>query len=426
MRVGEMARQTRRLRLLVHPLRGHPLRGHPLRGSPYDYNPLMEFIGDARLVLLGASTHGTAEFEAERAAITRLLIEERGFAAVATSLDWTAGLPITAYAAGRALEFDSGRLPPMPFPAWSVHNREVAAFLHWLRDWNERHATEERVTFHGLDVYGTHRATAFALALLDAEDAAAGARMRERAGRSGRGHGVGSSPALSHALEDHIVAAMTADLEKALAPAVPSAAGLPEIAPEYRESLVRQAPGYYRALLAGSVASQNLRARRLADTLSRLVEWLDSSGAGRGVALWLDNLEAGDARATDMGRSGELSLGQLVRERWSRDAVSIGFTTYEGTVLAAREWGGEPGEVDLLAAQPGSYEAILQDLDEPRVLMFTAEADAALPARRPERAIGPVLRSAEDERHTYFEATIGRQYDAVLHIGRTTALAPLD
>jgi erythromycin esterase-like protein len=139
-----------------------------------------------------------------------------------------------------------------------------------------------------------------------------------------------------------------------------------------------------------------------------------------------DNLDAGDARATDMGRSGELSLGQLVRERWSRDAVLIGFTTYDGTVLAADEWGGAPREMAVPAALPRSYEAILHDVEEPRVLLFTAEADAALPARRAERVIGPVVRPGESDPQVYFEATIARQYDAVLHIDRTSATTPLD
>ena len=43
----------------------------PLTGSPDDYEALLELIGDARIVLLGEAFHGTHEFYAERAAITK-------------------------------------------------------------------------------------------------------------------------------------------------------------------------------------------------------------------------------------------------------------------------------------------------------------------------------------------------------------------
>jgi erythromycin esterase-like protein len=46
------------------------------------YDALLDKVGDARFVLIGEASHGTHEFYAERAAITRRLIEERGFAAV--------------------------------------------------------------------------------------------------------------------------------------------------------------------------------------------------------------------------------------------------------------------------------------------------------------------------------------------------------
>src|SRR6267378_8331191 len=61
---------------------------YPLTGGAGDYDPLMELIGDARFVLLGEASHGTHEFYRERAQITKRLIEEKGFAAVALEADW--------------------------------------------------------------------------------------------------------------------------------------------------------------------------------------------------------------------------------------------------------------------------------------------------------------------------------------------------
>src|SRR3954452_7131468 len=60
----------------------------PLTGNPDDYRPLLESIGDARIVLIGEASHGTHEFYQARAQITEKLIEEKGFTAVAVEADW--------------------------------------------------------------------------------------------------------------------------------------------------------------------------------------------------------------------------------------------------------------------------------------------------------------------------------------------------
>lgn len=60
----------------------------PISGVSADYDPLMALIGEARFVLLGEASHGTHEFYRERAQITRRLIKEKGFTAVAVEADW--------------------------------------------------------------------------------------------------------------------------------------------------------------------------------------------------------------------------------------------------------------------------------------------------------------------------------------------------
>ena len=60
----------------------------PLERTGHDYDALLQLVGDARFVLLGEASHGTQEFYAERAEITRCLIEEKGFCAVAVEADW--------------------------------------------------------------------------------------------------------------------------------------------------------------------------------------------------------------------------------------------------------------------------------------------------------------------------------------------------
>jgi len=73
---------------------------HPLTGAAHDYDPLLDLAGDARFVLIGEASHGTHEFYRERAAITRRLIVERGFNAVAVEADWPDAYLVNRYVRG--------------------------------------------------------------------------------------------------------------------------------------------------------------------------------------------------------------------------------------------------------------------------------------------------------------------------------------
>jgi erythromycin esterase-like protein len=65
-----------------------------------DHATLVDWIADARFVLLGEASHGTHEFYRERAMITRRLIEERGFLAVAAEADWPDAARLNRYVRG--------------------------------------------------------------------------------------------------------------------------------------------------------------------------------------------------------------------------------------------------------------------------------------------------------------------------------------
>src|SRR5919199_6083652 len=72
----------------------------PLEGAATDYDSLLEMIGDARFVLIGEASHGTHEFYHERAEITRRLIQEKGFTAVAVEADWPDAYRVNRYVRG--------------------------------------------------------------------------------------------------------------------------------------------------------------------------------------------------------------------------------------------------------------------------------------------------------------------------------------
>ena len=111
----------------------------PLSGLARDYDSLLEIIGDARFVLIGEASHGTHEFYAERAAITRRLIEERGFGGVCIEGYWPDAYRVDCYVRGESDDADASQALEgfKRFPTWMWRNDVVRDFVQWLRDFNE-------------------------------------------------------------------------------------------------------------------------------------------------------------------------------------------------------------------------------------------------------------------------------------------------
>jgi erythromycin esterase-like protein len=216
---------------------------------------------------------------------------------------------------------------------------------------------------------------------------------------------------------------------------------------EQNARIARNAEAYYRAMFRGRVSSWNLRDRHMAETLHELVEHLGCAIGRTRVVVWAHNSHLGDARATEMGRAGELNLGQLVRERYPGDSVLIGFSTHRGTVTAASDWGGAAERKRVRPGLPGSYEALLHEVGLPDFLLFLrdragrsaspeggrgrqrGDVEAALEVLREsrlQRAIGVVYRPQTERQSHYFLARLPDQFDALLHFDETGAVVPLE
>jgi len=97
-------------------------------GAAEDYDPLLERTGRARFVLLGEASHGTHEFYAERAAITKRLITEQGLTAVAAEADWPDAYRVNLFVrGGRSEKADTthgglrlARCAPTAFRRWGA------------------------------------------------------------------------------------------------------------------------------------------------------------------------------------------------------------------------------------------------------------------------------------------------------------------
>jgi erythromycin esterase-like protein len=130
-----------------------------LTGAAEDYDPLLERTGGARFVLLGEASHGTHEFYAERAAITKRLIAEQRLTAVAAEADWPDAYRVNLFVRGAS---DDGSPEEAladfrRFPSWMWRNRDVLEFVGWLREWNDALPEgKPKVGFYGLDLYSLH------------------------------------------------------------------------------------------------------------------------------------------------------------------------------------------------------------------------------------------------------------------------------
>lgn len=400
-----------------------------------EYDSLLEAIGDARLVLIGEASHGTHDFYRERARLTQRLIEEKGFRAVAVEADWP-----DAYRVNRFVTGQSGgeQVPDRPvdalsgfrrFPAWMWRNMDVLAFIEWLRDHNRRHSGT--VGFFGLDLYSLYTSAQEVLRFLDRTDPAAAARARfryscfDQYGEDSQAYGYAAGFELTESCEQGVIDQLLELRRRSSAVGVEDALVNELFSARENAEVVRDAERYYRTMFGGRVSSWNLRDRHMADTLDRLLHHL---GPNSKAVIWAHNSHLGDARATEMGRSGELNLGQLVRERYPGASFSIGFTTYSGEVTAASNWD-EPAQRKIVRrALPNSIESLFHEtgLGDFLLLLRDAPVRAALAKPLLERAIGVIYRPETERVSHYFEARVPAQFDAVIHIDRTLALIPLE
>ena len=128
-----------------------------------------------------------------------------------------------------------------------------------------------------------------------------------------------------------------------------------------------------------------------------------------------------------MGQHGEINLGQLVRERYPGQSVSVGFTTFEGTVTAASEWDAPAERKRVRPGLPGSLESILHRTGLARCLIpLDDERVAGFRAPLLERAIGVIYLPHTERQSHYFHAQVAGQFDVLIHVDRTTALTPLE
>jgi erythromycin esterase-like protein len=411
----------------------------PLAGAAEDYDRIVDLVGDSRFVLLGEASQGTHEFYRERAEITKRLVQEKGFTAIAVEADWPDAYRINRYV--QRLSDDVDAIEALTdfkrFPTWMWRNTVVVEFVEWLRARNDTLADDQKAGFYGLDLYSLHASMAAVLRYLEKVDPEKAKQARDRYGcfdqfgEDAQKYGYLTALGLTKSCEDEVIKELVELQRRAIDYARRDGRAAEDNFFEAVQNarVVKNAEEYYRTMFLGDVSSWNLRDRHMVETLEALVAHLERRSGSAKIIIWAHNSHLGDARATDMGRRGELNVGQLVRERHGRDAVLIGFTTHHGTVTAASNWDAPAERKYVRPGLVGSFEAAFHDTEIGRFLLNLRERDPmpqALLEPRLERAIGVIYRPDTERMSHYFYARLPDQFDAVLHFDETRAVQPLD
>jgi erythromycin esterase len=403
---------------------------HPLDGCG-DLDPLIDRIGDARFVLLGEASHGTAEYYEWRRRISQRLIRDKGFSFIAVEGDWPDCYRVNRYVKGRTEAGANAREVMHEFerwPTWMWANEEVVELAEWLREHNANLPEERKAGFFGLDVYSLWESMDAVLRYLGRTDGEAVEAARrafecfEPFGRDEHEYARATMWA-PQSCEDEVVRMLH---ELRLHTPKFEHDGREEFFNAEQNALVsRNAEHYYRTMVRGDAQSWNVRDGHMVETLNRLVEF---HGEDCKAIVWEHNTHIGDARYTDMAADGMVNVGQLVRQQRQADGVVlVGFSSYRGTVIAGDYWGAPMRKMPMPPGRPGSWEDALHHvLGVDSLLVFNSDESEELLEPRGHRAIGVVYRPDIEAFGNYVPTILPRRYDALAYFDWTHALHPLN
>jgi erythromycin esterase len=402
-------------------------RGQPL-SDPSDLDGLLAQIGDSQYVLLGEATHGTHEYYTWRAAITKRLIEEKGFSIIAVEGDWP-----DCYRINRYIKRFPGAHTPISdlfstfrrWPTWMWANWETAALVEWLKEYNHLKEPNKKIGFYGLDVYSLWESMDILINYLRKEDPSTAEIAAEVVNcfqaYEENGELYARDLRFMDGCRDEVVQLLKRVRRKA-----PNYNHDPEggLNAEINSMVIANGENYYRAMTTLNQESWNVRDEHMVETLDKLV---DFHGANTKVVVWEHNTHIGDARYTNMKNDQLINVGQLVRQKHQNaGTVLVGFGSYEGKVIAARNWGGNITVMNMPKAQTDSIEHELHmESTKDRILLFNdSEVKKQYDRWVKHRAIGVVYRP-EFEYGNYVPTKLSSRYDAFIYLDKTTALHPM-
>ncbi|ARS36197.1 erythromycin esterase family protein [Pontibacter actiniarum] len=394
-----------------------------------DLDTLISEIGDARVVMLGEASHGTSEYYTWRTAISKRLVQEKGFNFIAVEGDWP-----ECYAVNRLVKGYPNAGSKIAdvlqvyrrWPTWMWANWEVAALTEWLREYNNQRNGKEKVGFYGLDVYSLWESLDQIVRFLERNDgqAAEAARLAincfEPFNRDPQTYAQATAFVPTDC-ESEVVEMLQKVQQQRTFTDDPEQ----DFNTKQNALVAANAEKYYRAMVRGSSESWNVRDSHMMETLDRLLEF---HGPEAKAIVWEHNTHIGDARYTDMADDGMFNIGQLAREKYGRENVKlVGFGSYQGTVIAGRSWGAPMQKMDVPPAVEGSWEEMLHNISTDDKIILSADLKNVpeLQQRIGHRAIGVVYDPKYEMFGNYVPTVIPERYDAFLYFEETEAVHPL-
>ncbi|WP_207422502.1 erythromycin esterase family protein [Desertivirga brevis] len=399
--------------------------------SSKDLDPLLRRVGDAHHVLLGEATHGTHEYYTWRTAISKRLITEKGFNFIAVEGDWPDCYKLNRYVKGYEYQDKTARELLEEFdrwPTWMWANWEIVSLINWLKEYNAAQPADKKVGFYGLDVYSLWESMDVLMEYLSqndpkaAEYAADAIRCfepyQEDEHRYARAQNF-----MEESCQEHVINLLSEIRKKTLIYDHDPEAALNA---HQNAEIAVNAERYYRNMTGFNVNTWNLRDTHMMETLNRLLEF---HGPEAKAIVWEHNTHIGDARYTDMVESGDINVGQLVREqKGEADTVLVGFGSYHGGVIAGDSWGAPMREMVVPDARPGSVEDVLhKEFLDNRLLIFDPNnKNERFNKMMPHRAIGVVYNPKHERYGNYVPTILNKRYDAFIYIDHSKALHPLN
>ncbi len=295
------------------------------------------------------------------------------------------------------------------FPRWMWRNTVMRGWVRWMA--HRARGAPSAWAVWGVDLYGLHRLGDMFHRIAAEQEAGLAARVHAAlAGLGPEDERLPRGPGALRAVR--VLEALAGEVKE----------GDDALAARLAARGLRAAVDYGRVVLTRHTSGWNVRDLHMADVVGEVLASLGDQGR---VVVWAHNSHVGDARPSSFGRMGEVSLGQLLRQRLGADEVRlVGLLTHAGSVTAARDWGQDPHRMALRPAAAGSWEALLHALGAPSAWLDLR----GLPplGERDERAVGVLYHPHAERTAHLFPSRLPERYDHVLYTDRTRALVPLD
>jgi erythromycin esterase len=396
--------------------RAVPLAGVAPDTPAEDLVPLGRLLGDATVVGIGESSHGTKEFFEVRHRLIRHLVTECGFTTLATEASYSATDPLNSYLRGEQSDV-SEALAALGHLMWKV--REFGELLEWLREHNASVDESRRVEFLGLDMVDTGRSREQVLAALQA-----------------------AGSARADTIEDVYAEIGTAGWQLALRPeeerkrfAVETQAALDEVASgSYPEDIVRHARSVaqWAHVNAPGPEVADMLPNAKVDVFARSRFMAENLAAAKGKAVVLaHNVHVGVGyweESIGVARNMGAELRSRLGDRYCALGLELGNGTYLAQVWSSEEWkASELMTAGVEAAPEGSV---------PWQFLRAGVSRFVLPLRGTEAApdVDQWLRGVQrihsipwnySDGHQFFcDVVLKDAYDAVVFVADTSASTP--